>query len=45
MKINEAEQILGISKANIRFYEKEGLPYSFRCTFTAESVPRQQISL
>ena len=25
MKINEAEQILGITKANIRFYEKEGL--------------------
>ena len=25
MKINEAEQLLGISKANIRFYEKEGL--------------------
>ena len=25
MKINEAEQLLGITKANIRFYEKEGL--------------------
>ena len=25
MKINEAEELLGISKANIRFYEKEGL--------------------
>ena len=25
MKINEVEQILGITKANIRFYEKEGL--------------------
>lgn len=25
MKINEAEQRLGITKANIRFYEKEGL--------------------
>ena len=25
MKINEAEQVLGITKANIRFYEKEGL--------------------
>ena len=25
MKINEAEQILGITKANIRYYEKEGL--------------------
>ena len=25
MKINEAEQILGITKANIRFYEREGL--------------------
>lgn len=25
MKINDAEQILGITKANIRFYEKEGL--------------------
>lgn len=25
MKINEVEELLGISKANIRFYEKEGL--------------------
>ena len=25
MKINEVEQLLGITKANIRFYEKEGL--------------------
>ena len=25
MKINDVEQILGITKANIRFYEKEGL--------------------
>lgn len=25
MKIHEAEQLLGITKANIRFYEKEGL--------------------
>lgn len=25
MKINEVEKLLGISKANIRFYEKEGL--------------------
>lgn len=25
MKINEAEKLLGITKANIRFYEKEGL--------------------
>ena len=25
MKINEAERLLGITKANIRFYEKEGL--------------------
>lgn len=25
MKINEVEQLLGVSKANIRFYEKEGL--------------------
>ena len=25
MKINEVEQILGISKANIRFYEKQNL--------------------
>lgn len=25
MKINEAEELLGISKANIRFYEKQGL--------------------
>ena len=25
MKINEVEQVLGITKANIRFYEKEGL--------------------
>lgn len=25
MKINDVEQILGISKANIRFYEKQGL--------------------
>ena len=25
MKINDAEQVLGITKANIRFYEKEGL--------------------
>ena len=25
MRINEAEELLGISKANIRFYEKQGL--------------------
>lgn len=25
MKINEVEQLVGISKRNIRFYEKEGL--------------------
>ena len=25
MKINEVEQMLGISKANIRFYEKQNL--------------------
>ena len=25
MKINDVEQILGISKANIRFYEKQNL--------------------
>lgn len=25
MIINEAEQLLGVTKANIRFYEKEGL--------------------
>ena len=24
MKINEVEQLLNISRANIRFYEKEG---------------------
>ena len=25
MKINEVEKIIGITKKNIRFYEKEGL--------------------
>ena len=25
MKINDVEKLLGITKANIRFYEKEGL--------------------
>lgn len=25
LKINEVEQLLGLSKANIRFYEKQGL--------------------
>ena len=25
MKINEVEKIMGITKKNIRFYEKEGL--------------------
>ena len=25
MKINDVEQLLGVSKANIRFYEKQGL--------------------
>ena len=25
MKINEVEQLVGITKRNIRFYEKEGL--------------------
>lgn len=25
MKINDAEKLLGITKANIRFYEKENL--------------------
>ena len=26
MKINQVEQLVGITKGNIRFYEKEGLP-------------------
>ena len=25
MKINEVEQLVGVTKRNIRFYEKEGL--------------------
>ncbi|MDE6280859.1 MAG: MerR family DNA-binding transcriptional regulator, partial [Oscillospiraceae bacterium] len=25
MKINQVEQLVGITKGNIRFYEKEGL--------------------
>ena len=40
MKINQVEQLVGITKGNIRFYEKEGL-----LTPGRNNPPRSRLSL
>ena len=44
MKINDVEQILGISKANIRFYEKQNLLSPNGRKMVIGSIPRRTLT-